>query len=159
LGGTKFLGRAAIEAALARGDADLVLMAAAVADYRPADAEAGKRPKDGKEWTVRLEPTTDVLRELGGRRTNGQILVGFAAETGEHGLERAREKLRAKQVDLIVFNDVSDSEIGFESERNAVTLITAAGETEVPIDSKDAIAEAILGKVDHLREKSGRPAA
>src|SRR6478752_3302345 len=88
---------------LARSDVDVVLMAAAVADYRPAEPEAGKRPKDGDDWTVTLEPTTDVLRQLGERRTNGQLLVGFAADAGDQGLERAREKLRAKQVDLIVF--------------------------------------------------------
>jgi phosphopantothenoylcysteine decarboxylase/phosphopantothenate--cysteine ligase len=75
---------------LARGDADVVVMAAAVADYRPAEPESEKRPKDGRPWTVTLEPTTDVLRELGERRTNGQLVVGFAADRGERGLERAR---------------------------------------------------------------------
>src|SRR5438093_5103525 len=92
---------------LARRDADLVLMAAAVADYRPAERAEGKRPKGGEPWTVTLEPTTDVLRELGAGRNNGAVLVGFAADVGERGLERAREKLADKQVDLIVFNDVS----------------------------------------------------
>src|SRR5437762_2011182 len=92
---------------LARRDADVVLMAAAVADYRPTERAEGKRPKDGEPWTVTLEPTTDVLRELGAGRTNGQVLVGFAADAGERGLERAREKLEAKQVDLIVFNDIA----------------------------------------------------
>ena len=77
--------------ALARAaDTDVVLMAAAVADYRPADAHEGKRPKDAQAWTVELEPTQDVLRELGARRTNGTVLVGFAAESGEDALERAR---------------------------------------------------------------------
>src|SRR5207253_7916697 len=94
---------------LARGDADVVLMAAAVADYRPAEPEDGKRLKDGEPWTVTLEPTTDVLRELGADRNNGAVavLVGFAADVGDRGLERAREKLAAKQLDLVVFNDVS----------------------------------------------------
>jgi len=74
-------------------------------------------------------------------------------------VERARGKLRRKGADLIVLNDVSDPEIGFESDRNAVTLITADGETEVPIDSKDAVADAILGEVERLREKAVRPSA
>src|ERR671935_2550006 len=77
--------------ALARGDdADVVVMAAAVADYRPAEALATKRPKDTATWTLELEPTTDVLSALGERRRDGQLLVGFAAETGAAGLERAR---------------------------------------------------------------------
>ena len=82
-------------------------MAAAVADYRPAEALAAKRPKDTATWTLELEPTTDVLSALGARRRDGQVLVGFAAETGEAGLERAREKLARKGADLFVFNDVS----------------------------------------------------
>src|SRR5947207_10146672 len=86
---------------LARRDADVGRMAAGVADDRPAGAGRGDRPKDGNDWTVKLEPTTDVLRELGERRTNGGLLVGFAADTGERGRERAREKLAAKRADLI----------------------------------------------------------
>src|ERR671935_795902 len=92
---------------LGRDGVDVVLMAAAVADYRPAEARADKRPKDAAEWVVALEPTQDVLAELGRCRANGQVLVGFAADRGERGLARAREKLAAKGVDLIVFNDVS----------------------------------------------------
>jgi phosphopantothenoylcysteine decarboxylase/phosphopantothenate--cysteine ligase len=132
---------------LARGDADVVLMAAAVADYRPAEPDAGKRPKDGHDWTVTLEPTIDVLRELGGRRTNGQILVGFAADAGDHGLERAREKLRAKQVDLIVFNDVSRDDIGFDAPDNEVVLVSAEGERRLEKAAKERIAAAILDVV------------
>jgi phosphopantothenoylcysteine decarboxylase/phosphopantothenate--cysteine ligase len=132
---------------LARGDADVVLMAAAVADYRPAEPDASKRPKDGNTWTVALEPTTDVLRELGARRTNGQLLVGFAADTGERGLERAREKLAAKQVDLIVFNDVSRDDIGFDASDNEVVLVSAEGERPLEKTSKERIAAAILDAV------------
>src|SRR5205823_2354661 len=84
---------------LEREAPDVVLMAEAVADYRPADARPDKRPKDGEHWTVELEPTTDVLAQLGRRRRNGQILVGFAADHGPAGLERARTKLAAKAVD------------------------------------------------------------
>src|SRR5919197_1005842 len=133
---------------LARRDTDVVLMAAAVADYRPAKAEAGKRPKDGNAWTVTLEPTTDVLRELAASRTNGAVLVGFAADVGERGLERARRKLTDKQVDLIVFNDVSRADIGFDAADNEVVLVSADGEKRLEKSSKDRIAAAILDAVE-----------
>jgi phosphopantothenoylcysteine decarboxylase/phosphopantothenate--cysteine ligase len=132
---------------LARADADVVLMAAAVADYRPSDPETAKRPKDGNDWTVTLEPTTDVLRELGERRTNGGVLVGFAADTGERGLERAREKLAAKRADLIVFNDVSRDDIGFDAADNEVVLVSAEGDQRLEKASKERIAAAILDAV------------
>jgi phosphopantothenoylcysteine decarboxylase/phosphopantothenate--cysteine ligase len=132
---------------LARGDADVVLMAAAVADYRPAEPQAGKRRKDGEPWTVTLEPTTDVLRELGARRTNGQLLVGFAADRGERGLERARQKLAAKQVDLIVFNDVARDDIGFDASDNEVVLIAPDGERRLEKAAKERIAAVILDAV------------
>jgi phosphopantothenoylcysteine decarboxylase / phosphopantothenate---cysteine ligase len=132
---------------LARGDSDVVVMAAAVADYRPAQAQDDKRPKDDREWTVTLEPTTDVLRELGARRTNGQLLVGFAADRGERGLERAREKLGNKRVDLIVFNDVSRDDIGFDAADNEVVLVSAEGERRIQKAAKERIAAAILDEV------------
>ena len=132
---------------LARGDADVVVMAAAVADYRPAEAEQEKRPKDDRPWTVTLEPTTDVLRELGARRTNGQLLVGFAADRGERGLERAREKLGNKRVDLIVFNDVSRDDIGFDAAHNEVVLVSGSGERRIQKAAKERIAAAILDEV------------
>jgi phosphopantothenoylcysteine decarboxylase/phosphopantothenate--cysteine ligase len=136
--------KAMLDAALARADADLVLMAAAPADYRPADARADKRPKDDQAWTIELEPTTDILRTLGERRTNGQVLVSFAADQGEHGLERARGKLAAKNVDLVVYNDVSRDGIGFDSDENEVVLISASGERSVARAPKRAIAAAII---------------
>jgi phosphopantothenoylcysteine decarboxylase / phosphopantothenate---cysteine ligase len=137
--------------ALARAESShLVLMAAAVADYRPAAAEAGKRPKDGEGWTVELEPTQDVLRELGARRTNGTVLVGFAAEAGEQALERARRKLADKRVDLIVFNDVSRDDIGFDATENEVVLVRAGEERRVPKGPKAAVARAILDEVERL---------
>jgi phosphopantothenoylcysteine decarboxylase / phosphopantothenate---cysteine ligase len=132
---------------LARRDADVVLMAAAVADYSPSESETGKRPKDGNAWTVTLEPTTDVLRELGTGRTNGAVLVGFAADVGERGLERARKKLADKQVDLIVFNDVSRADIGFDAPDNEVVLVSADGEKRLQKSSKERIAVAILDAV------------
>ena len=131
-------------------DADVVLMAAAVADYRPAEPAQGKRPKDEEAWTVTLEPTTDVLRELGAGgdpTTNGQVVVGFAADHGERGLERAREKLAAKQVDLVVFNDVSRDDIGFDSPDNEVVLVTHDGERRLEKAAKERIAAAILDAV------------
>jgi phosphopantothenoylcysteine decarboxylase / phosphopantothenate---cysteine ligase len=138
------------------GKAHVLLMAAAPADFRAAAPAEGKlRRADGLELS--LEPTEDILAGLSSRRREGQTVVGFAAEHGGEATERARGKLERKGADMIVLNDVSDPEIGFESERNAVTLITAAGETEVPIDSKDAVAEAILDGVDRLRAKASRP--
>jgi phosphopantothenoylcysteine decarboxylase / phosphopantothenate---cysteine ligase len=142
---------------LARGDADVVLMAAAVADYRPADPHAAKRPKDAEPWAVNLEPTTDVLRELGARRTNGQLLVGFAADRGEEGLERAREKLANKRADLIVFNDVARDDVGFDALDNEVVLVSAEGERRIEKAPKERIAAAILDEVaGRLEETSGR---
>ncbi len=134
---------------LARADADAVVMAAAVADYRPAEAEAGKRPKDDEPWSVTLEPTLDVLRELGSRRDSRtrSVLVGFAADHGERGLERAREKLGNKRADLIVFNDVSRDDIGFDAADNEVVLISAEGERRIDKAPKEQIASAILDEV------------
>jgi phosphopantothenoylcysteine decarboxylase/phosphopantothenate--cysteine ligase len=137
-------------ATLERADADVVLMAAAVADYRPAEPLNGKRPKNGEPWTVALEPTTDILSELGARRTNGQILVGFAAEHGEDGLTRARAKLAAKRVDLVVLNDISRPDIGFDARENEVVLVGADDERHLPRDSKARIASAILDEVARL---------
>ena len=139
------------EEALQRGaDADVVIMAAAVADYRPAAALASKRPKDGATWTVELEPTTDVLAALGARRRPGQVLVGFAADQGERGLQRAREKLINKGVDLFVFNDVSRNDIGFDAHDNEVTLLAAGEERRVGKAAKEEIAAAVLDEVERL---------
>jgi phosphopantothenoylcysteine decarboxylase / phosphopantothenate---cysteine ligase len=142
---------------LARGDADVVVMAAAVADYRPTRADEGKRAKDGEPWTVTLEPTTDVLRELGAARRNGQLLIGFAADHGERGLERARTKLGNKHADLIVFNDVSRGDIGFDAAENEVVLVSAEGERRIEKAAKERIAAAILDEVAvRLEEADGR---
>jgi phosphopantothenoylcysteine decarboxylase/phosphopantothenate--cysteine ligase len=144
-----------LAAALANEDADLVLMAAAVADYRPGESLAEKRPKDEHSWQVLLEPTADVLRTLGERRENGQVLVGFAADRGEEGLERARRKLAHKHVDLIVYNDVSRDDIGFDAVDNEVVLITADGEQRVAKAAKDRIAAAIVNRAEELlRERA-----
>jgi phosphopantothenoylcysteine decarboxylase/phosphopantothenate--cysteine ligase len=135
---------------LAREDADVLLMAAAVADYRPSNPEEGKRPKDREMWTLTLEPTDDVLAELGRRRTNGQVLVGFAADAGERGLERARQKLANKGGNLIVFNDVSQSGVGFEAEDNEIVLVSSQGERRIGRRSKEECAVAILDEVEDI---------
>ena len=124
--------------------ADVVIMAAAVADYRPAAAVEGKRTKDGSPWLVELEPTADILAELGGGRRPGTLLVGFAAEHGDGAVNRARDKLRRKGADMIVANDISRSDIGFDTELNEVVLVTSNDETLVSRRSKQACAAAIL---------------
>jgi phosphopantothenoylcysteine decarboxylase / phosphopantothenate---cysteine ligase len=138
------------EALTHAAEADIVVMAAAVADYRPAEALAAKRPKDAATWTLELEPTIDVLSALGEHRREGQLLVGFAAETGEAGLERARQKLARKGADLFVFNDVSRPDIGFDASGNEVTLIGGSGERTVAKAPKEEIAAAILDEVETL---------
>jgi len=137
-------------AAEARHDADVIVMAAAVADYRPAEPESGKRAKDSEDWTVRLEATQDILRGLGQRRENGQVLVGFAADTGEQGLARAREKLERKGADLIVFNDVGRDGIGFDAADNEVVLISRDNEQNVARARKEVVAAAVLDAVEEL---------
>ena len=136
--------------ALARAEADVVVMAAAPADYRPAVARADKRPKDTSTWTVELEPTTDILQTLGEQRREGQVLVGFAADTGETGLERARDKLVRKHANLIVFNDVSRDDVGFDTPENEVVLVTDAAERTVTRAPKAEIAAAILDEVERV---------
>jgi len=137
-------------------DTHVLLMAAAPADFRAAAPAESKLRRSGA-LELSLKPTEDILAALSPHRREGQTVVGFAAEHGGDAIERARGKLERKGADMIVLNDVSDPRIGFESERNAVTLITAAAETEVPIASKDAVAEAILDEVDRLRAKASRP--
>jgi phosphopantothenoylcysteine decarboxylase / phosphopantothenate---cysteine ligase len=150
--------QAMLDAALERADADVVLMAAAPADYRPAESREDKRPKNDEPWTVELRPTTDILRTLGERRTNGQVLVSFAADQGDRGLARAREKLTRKRADLVVYNDVSREGIGFDAEDNEVVLITAGDERRVTRAPKREIAAAILDVTEALLEE-GRAGA
>ena len=138
--------------ALSRADADVILMVAAVADYRAAVPVAGKRPKDDAAWQIELTPTTDIAHALGQRRRAGQVLVAFGAEHGATGLERKRAMLTDKNVDLVVYNDVGRSDIGFDSLENEVTLITAAGDRHVPRAPKSDIAAVVLDEVERLRE-------
>jgi phosphopantothenoylcysteine decarboxylase / phosphopantothenate---cysteine ligase len=145
-------------AVLARSDdADLVVMAAAVADYAPAVPAAQKIQKAGETMTVTLEPTRDILAELGARRMaagRGPVLVGFAAET-ERVAERAAEKCARKHVDLIVANDVSRRDAGFEVDTNAVTIVGEGEPIDVPLQTKSGVAVAILDRVERLLEASG----
>ena len=140
---------------LARAGVDLVLMAAAVADYRPAQVESEKRSKEGGAWNLELEPTQDVLAELGAQQANGRVLVGFAAETGADGISRARAKLTRKGVDLIIYNDVGRDDIGFDSAENEVVLVTAADEQRVAKASKQIVAAAILDRAEELMKEAG----
>jgi phosphopantothenoylcysteine decarboxylase/phosphopantothenate--cysteine ligase len=136
--------------AASRVDFDIVVMAAAPADYAPAEPRADKRPKDGEPWTIELLPTPDVLAELGARRRNGQILVAFGADHGADGLARKRGMLDSKDVDLVVYNDVGRDGIGFDSPENAVTIVSRAGEREVEQAPKERIASEILDEVERL---------
>jgi phosphopantothenoylcysteine decarboxylase/phosphopantothenate--cysteine ligase len=139
-------------------EADVLLMAAAVADFRPAatlDAKIIKAGRDG--LALELERTDDVLAELARRRTQGQTLIGFAAEHGEGAVDRGRAKLERKGLDAVVVNDISRSDIGFDACDNEVTIVTRAGETRVPLNSKQAVAGAILDAVEALRVTSVAP--
>jgi phosphopantothenoylcysteine decarboxylase/phosphopantothenate--cysteine ligase len=137
---------------------DVLLMAAAVADFRPVAPEEGKIKKaDRDRLALELEPTPDVLCGLAARRRPDQTLVGFAAEHGERALHCGREKLTAKHIDAVVVNDVSRADIGFDSEDNEVTIVTATGERHVPRTPKAQVAEAILDAVTRLRDASMRP--
>ena len=138
------------DAALALEDVDVLLLAAAVADYRPSAVVSGKRPKDAEAWTVELEPTDDIARALGARKRPGQVLVAFGAEHGEEGLARKRAMLETKNADLVVFNDVGRPGIGFDSQENEVVLVTRDGERTVPRTAKAAVAVAILDAVEEL---------
>jgi phosphopantothenoylcysteine decarboxylase / phosphopantothenate---cysteine ligase len=142
---------AAVEAA------DVLMMAAAVADFTPAAPAEDKLSKTGRDGlVVELEPTIDVLAAAGERRRPGQVLVGFAAEHGDGAVERARAKLERKRVDAIVVNDISRADIGFDVPDNEVTIVTAAGDQPVPHAPKSQVASAILDAVEGLRAQTVR---
>jgi phosphopantothenoylcysteine decarboxylase/phosphopantothenate--cysteine ligase len=137
---------------------DVLLMTAAVADFRPVAPSAGKIKKAGRaSIELELEATADVLAGLAARRRDGQTLIGFAAEHGEGAIACAREKLTAKGLDAVVVNDISRSDIGFTVDANEVTIVTAsdersrAGEQHVPRAPKAQVAETILDAVERLR--------
>jgi phosphopantothenoylcysteine decarboxylase/phosphopantothenate--cysteine ligase len=132
----------------------VLLMAAAVADFRAARVEAGKIEREGSgPLELPLERTQDVLAELATVRSDDQTVIGFAAEHGAEAIVRAREKLDRKGLDAIVFNDVSRSDIGFDSEQNEVVIVDREGEHRVELAPKSDVADAILDRVEDLRKK------
>jgi phosphopantothenoylcysteine decarboxylase/phosphopantothenate--cysteine ligase len=140
-----------LQAAVARAlpSADVLLMAAAPADYRPMRAAATKTPRRSGALAVPVEPTDDVLLGTITLRKRGAVIVGFALETGDV-TAKAREKLRRKHLDLVVANDATEPGAGPGVETNRVTFVTARGEVALPLQSKDAVAEAILDRVAEL---------
>ena len=134
--------------------ADVLLMAAAVADFRPAHAATTKLKKEGRDGLeLELEPTPDVLSGLAAQRRPGQVLVGFAAEHGADAVEHGRGKLARKGLDAVVVNDISRPDIGFEGDHNEVTIVTATGDRHVDRASKSEVARAICDAVATLRAK------
>lgn len=126
---------------------DILIMAAAVADYRLAEGPTGGKIGKGRdEWTMGLEATTDILCEVAAHH-EGQFIVGFAAEYGLEGLDRAREKMNRKRLDMIVFNDISRSDIGFDSDYNEVRILTPDSEVVVGRAPKETVAEIILDNI------------
>jgi phosphopantothenoylcysteine decarboxylase/phosphopantothenate--cysteine ligase len=140
--------------------ADVLLMAAAVADFRPAAPVADKLKKDrGTPPPIELEPTPDILAALARGRRGDQVMVGFAAEHGEPAIRYGREKLERKGLDLVVVNDISRPDIGFDAELNEVTMLSADGERHVSRGPKGEVAEAVLDEVQRLwrRREVGSP--
>jgi phosphopantothenoylcysteine decarboxylase/phosphopantothenate--cysteine ligase len=131
--------------------ADVIVMCAAVADYRPASKLDGKLERSDASLTLELEGTGDILATIAQRRRPGQVIVGFAAEHGDGGLERARAKLERKQVDLIAYNDIAQEGIGFDAEENELTLITTGGERQLERAPKRLLAQQLLDAVAALR--------
>ncbi|MDQ3677963.1 MAG: bifunctional phosphopantothenoylcysteine decarboxylase/phosphopantothenate--cysteine ligase CoaBC [Actinomycetota bacterium] len=133
--------------------ADILLMAAAVVDFRPAQRLTGKlRKQPGDEdLQIALERTPDILAALAAARRPGQTLIGFAAEHGEESVSHGRDKLARKGVDAVIVNDISRTDIGFDAQDNEVTILTSAGETHIPRASKTDVARAVLDTAMRLR--------
>ena len=126
---------------------DILIMAAAVADYRVADGPAGgKIGKGRREWEIGLQATPDILCDVAEHK-EGQFLVGFAAEYGLEGLGRARQKMERKSLDLIVFNDISRTDIGFDSDFNEVRILSKDSEVLIDRAPKETVAELILDNI------------
>ncbi|HMI69834.1 MAG TPA: bifunctional phosphopantothenoylcysteine decarboxylase/phosphopantothenate--cysteine ligase CoaBC, partial [Solirubrobacteraceae bacterium] len=140
-------------------NADVLLMAAAVADYRPPSPADTKLKKDEREeLVIELERTPDILTGLAATRRLDQVLIGFAAEHGDQALEYGRDKLARKGLDAVVVNDIARADIGFEGPDNEVTIVTARGERHVARASKAEVARAILDVVGELRKVERTPA-
>jgi len=133
--------------------AAIVVMAAAVADYAPRERAGGKLEKSGEPMALNLVRTADILADLGARKTPaGPVLVGFAAESGDPA-RRGREKLRRKNADMIVANDISRTDAGFDADANAVTLVTADGDEPVALAPKGQIAGVILDRAERILDR------
>jgi phosphopantothenoylcysteine decarboxylase / phosphopantothenate---cysteine ligase len=138
--------------------ADVLIMAAAPADFRPAKPRDTKLSREGGAGlSVELEPTADIVAGVAAGRRSDQTVIGFAAEHGGGAVERGREKLVRKALDAVVVNDISRSEIGFDSSENEVTIVLADGEREVGRRPKPEVAAAILDEVERLRTSTAGP--
>jgi phosphopantothenoylcysteine decarboxylase/phosphopantothenate--cysteine ligase len=135
--------------------AQIIVMSSAVSDYLPKEVMKNKRKKDVGNWKMELSPGLDILAELGKKKTSGQLLVGFAAET-EELKENAQKKLSAKNLDLICANPINELGVGFASSENKLLLLDALGnQLEIPRMSKERAAELIVDKIVELLQKKG----
>ena len=133
-------------------EASIIVKSAAVADFRPAKAEDHKVKKSSASSNLILEPNPDILAELGRQRRDGQLLIGFAAESQDHEAEATR-KLRAKNLDMIVVNDIKGENTGFEVDTNQVTLVDSSGAHSLPLVSKEQTADRIWNHIADLLQK------
>mgnify|MGYP006198727461 CR=1 FL=1 len=135
--------------------ATVFIGAAAVADYRPASVADAKIKKDDRDsLTLELKKTPDILSEVSKRRRDGQLVIGFAAETGD-AVTQGKIKLGKKNLDMVVANDITKDGAGFDTDTNIATMITRNGQTELPLMSKREMADKILDEIINLR-KQGR---
>ena len=140
------------------GDNDVLIMAAAPADFRPAEPVDEKISREGSDGlTIELQPTADIVAGVAAERRPDQTVIGFAAEHGEGALDRGRAKLARKGLDAVVVNDISRSDIGFDSTDNEVTIVLPDGERQVGRRPKAEVAAAILDEVERLRTPESRP--
>ena len=133
---------------------DVLIMAAAPADFRPKEVGEGKLNREGAGLEIQLEPTEDIIAAVAAGRRPDQTVVGFAAEHGEGAVERGRAKLSRKGLDAVVVNDIARSDIGFDSAENEVTIVSADGEREVGRRPKEEVAAAILDEVESFRTRA-----
>ena len=138
-------------------EADVLIMAAAPADFRPVERADSKLSREEGGRSLQLEPTTDIVAGMAAGRRPDQTIIGFAAEHGDGAVERGRAKLARKGLDAVVVNDISRTDIGFESSENEVTIVLADGESEVGRRPKREVAAAILDEVERLRARAESP--
>jgi phosphopantothenoylcysteine decarboxylase/phosphopantothenate--cysteine ligase len=136
---------------------DVLIMAAAPADFRPKEVGEGKLNREGAGLEMQLEATEDIVASVAAGRRPDQTVVGFAAEHGEGAVERGRAKLSRKGLDAVVVNDIARSDIGFDSAENEVTIVSADGEREVGRRPKEEVAAAILDEVESFRTRAAAP--